>query len=151
MYIAEYDIARCKAPLDDPSMQEFVDNIDRVFALAESCPGFIWRHRPLDSEVSGLLIDDDPLKVENLSVWESLDALQNFLYHTFHVNYLKRGREWFDKLPVANVAIWHVEVGKNPAPEEGRKRLKHLQQNGESEFAFGLNSKQFYRHNNRSD
>jgi hypothetical protein len=43
MYLAQVNIAKMKAPIDDPVMQDFVDNLDSINALAEDSDGFIWR------------------------------------------------------------------------------------------------------------
>ena len=144
MPIAEYDIARCREPLDSPVMKDFVDSIDTVFALAESSAGFIWRFNDGESSAESFLIDDDPLMVENLSVWASVDDLHNFLYRSNHVNYLKRGREWFSPMSDTKVALWYVEPGHQPSIEEGRERLRHLQTHGDSDHVFGLKSKDFF-------
>jgi hypothetical protein len=82
--------------------------------------------------------------VENLSVWASVMDLHNFLYRTNHVNYLKRGREWFSPLSATKVALWNVETGHQPSIEEGRERLQHLQKQGDSDFSFGLKSRGFF-------
>ena len=34
-HLAQFNIARIRYPLDDPRMAEFVDNVERVNALAE--------------------------------------------------------------------------------------------------------------------
>jgi hypothetical protein len=39
-HIAELNVARLKAPLDSPELKDFVDNLDRINALAESSEGF---------------------------------------------------------------------------------------------------------------
>ena len=144
MPIAEYDIARCNEALDHPVMKDFVDSIDTVFALAESSIGFIWRHQEEDEGVEGYLIDGDPLMIENLSIWQSVSDLHNFLYRSHHIDYMKRGREWFSKLDVITVALWYVDEGYQPSVEESRERLKHLQTHGDSEFAFGLQSCDYF-------
>ena len=144
MPIAEYDIARCREPLDSPVMKGFVNSIDTVFAIAESSKGFIWRHNGDENDANSYLIDGDPLMIENLSVWQSASDLHNFLYHTHHINYLKKGREWFSKLSVTKVALWHVDIGYKPSIEESRDRLKHLQTHGDSKYAFGLHSQDFF-------
>ena len=41
--LAEINIAELKAPLDSPQLKDFVDNLDRMNALAEASPGFVWR------------------------------------------------------------------------------------------------------------
>ena len=149
MPIAEYDIARCLEPLDSPVMKDFVDSLDLVFSLAESSTGFIWRHNDAENSAESYLIDGDPLMVENLSVWASVSDLHNFLYRTNHVNYLKRGKEWFNPLSVTKVALWHVEPGHEPTIEEGRERLKYLQTHGDSDYVFGLQSKEFFISDNK--
>ena len=45
-HLAQFNISRLKAPLDDPSLKEFVDFLDPVNAFAEQSPGFVWRLRP---------------------------------------------------------------------------------------------------------
>lgn len=147
MPIAEYDIARCHKPLDHPVMNDFVESIDTVFALAESCEGFIWRHKEDDDGVENYLIDGDPLMVENLSVWQSVSDLHNFLYRSHHIDYMKRGREWFSKLDFTTVALWYVKDGYQPSIEESRERLKHLQTHGDSEYVFGLQSRDYFIEN----
>ena len=42
-HIAELNVAQLKAPLDSPELKDFVDNLDRINALAESSEGFAWR------------------------------------------------------------------------------------------------------------
>ena len=42
-HLAQLNIAQMNAPLDDPTMLGFVEQIDRINALAEQSPGFIWR------------------------------------------------------------------------------------------------------------
>ena len=42
-HIAQINIARMVAPLDSPVMHDFVANLDRINALAESASGFVWR------------------------------------------------------------------------------------------------------------
>jgi uncharacterized protein DUF3291 len=43
MRIAQVNIARMKAPLDDPLMAGFVGRLDEINALADWSPGFVWR------------------------------------------------------------------------------------------------------------
>jgi hypothetical protein len=50
-HFAQYNIARLHEPLDHPATAEFVANLDRVNAIAEASPGFVWR---LTDDDSGL-------------------------------------------------------------------------------------------------
>ena len=145
MPIAEYDIARCLEPLNSPVMKEFVDSVEDIFALAESSTGFIWRCNDDENNADSFLSDNDPLMLENLSVWKTVYDLHHFLYKTNHVNYIKRGKEWFSPLSMTKVALWYVDDGHEPSVEEGRERLQHLQVHGDTEFSFGLQSREFFR------
>ncbi len=41
--LAQLNIATLRAPLDSPELKDFVDNLDRINALAEQSDGFVWR------------------------------------------------------------------------------------------------------------
>jgi len=41
--LAQLNVARMKEPLESPTMADFVANLDRINALAEGSPGFVWR------------------------------------------------------------------------------------------------------------
>lgn len=43
-HLVQINIARMKAPLDDPLMADFVAQIEQVDAVAEASPGFVWRY-----------------------------------------------------------------------------------------------------------
>ena len=42
-HLAELNVGYFRYPTSDPRMAEFMDNLDRVNALAERSPGFVWR------------------------------------------------------------------------------------------------------------
>lgn len=41
--LAQLNIASMKAPLESPSMTDFVANLQCINALAEASPGYVWR------------------------------------------------------------------------------------------------------------
>ena len=41
--------------------------------------------------------DDDRIIV-NMSVWQSVEALRNFVYRSDHVDVMRRRREWFERM-----------------------------------------------------
>ncbi len=43
--LAQLNVARMKYAFDDPKMQEFIDRLDDINALADHAPGFLWRLR----------------------------------------------------------------------------------------------------------
>ena len=42
-HLAQLNIGRMLAAIDDPIMAEFVANLDRINALADGASGFVWR------------------------------------------------------------------------------------------------------------
>ena len=68
MHLAELNIGKFKYPTTDPRMADFMDNLDRVNALAERSPGFVWRLKGDNNNATDFRVGDD--MAVNLSVWE---------------------------------------------------------------------------------
>ncbi len=141
MHLAQLNIAKARAPLDDPQMAEFVENLEPVNTLADNSSGFVWRLQDDSGDATSINAFDDPAIIVNMSVWDSVDSLKRFLFKTHHLVYLKRKTEWFEKLPVASHVLWWIEVGHIPSLDEAKARLQYLRKNGESAYAFGINGK----------
>jgi len=71
-HIAQVNIARMLAPLDDPIMAEFVALLAQINALADNSPGFVWRLQTEHGNATYLRPYDDDRILFNLSVWESV-------------------------------------------------------------------------------
>jgi len=78
--LAQVNIARFRVPADDPVNADFVDNLDRVNAIAETQPGFVWRLIGSGNDALDLQAFDDPLIITNLSVWTDVRSLVDFVY-----------------------------------------------------------------------
>ncbi|WP_299248143.1 DUF3291 domain-containing protein [uncultured Aquimarina sp.] len=141
MQLAQVNIAEMLAPINDPIMADFVNNLDRINELAEQSDGFVWRLRGDEGNATAITVFDNLFLIINMSVWESMDALFNFTYKTDHVEILKRKKEWFHKMPRMHMAFWYVENGHEPSPEEAKERLYYLQEHGETPYAFSFKSK----------
>lgn len=138
-HLAQVNVARMRATLDDPRMAGFVAGLEPVNALADAAPGFVWR---LQDEESGNATDQRPfgdaMILVNLSVWETPEALRRFVYGTLHQHFLKHRREWFERMTEAWAALWWVPAGHRPDVAEARARLEHLRVYGESPRAFSF-------------
>src|SRR5689334_7894109 len=96
--LAEINIATFRVPIADPVNADFIANLDRVNALAESAPGFVWRLVGDGNNALDLQALDNPHTAINVSVWRDLDALANFVYRNDeHRQITRRRREWFDR------------------------------------------------------
>jgi len=129
--LAQINIAKMLAPLDNPVMKDFVDNLDRINMLAESSKGFIWRLKDESENATAVRIFDD-------AVWKDIDSLHQFAYKSDHVEIFKRKKEWFERMPVMHMALWYVPEGHRPTVEEAVKRLVHIRQHGETQYAFSF-------------
>ncbi len=138
MQLAQINIARTKAAMDEPLMKEFVDNLDPINAIAESSHGFVWRLQDESGDATSIQAFDDPALIVNLSVWESVASLKAFLFKTHHIDFLKRKSEWFEKLDEANYVLWWVPEGHQPTIAEAKERLFYFREHGESAYAFSF-------------
>ncbi len=79
-HLAQINIARMLAPLDDPLMAGFVAELDAINALADHSPGFVWRIQTEEGNATDIRPYDDDLILVNMSLWASLVDLTNFVY-----------------------------------------------------------------------
>ena len=134
--IAQVNIARMKAPLDSPVMESFVGRLAEINALADGSPGFVWRLQTPEGDATYLRPYDDDRILFNLSVWESVEALKNYVYRTAHAELLRDRRNWFEQFAGSSVALWWVPAGHVPGIDEAKQRLARLAEDGPSQFAF---------------
>jgi heme-degrading monooxygenase HmoA len=134
--LAQVNIARLVAPLDSPRLSGFVSRLDDINALADAMPGFVWRLQTPEGDATALRPYDDDRILVNMSVWESLEALQDYVYRTPHAEVMRQRREWFEKMTEAFVALWWIPVDHRPTVAEARERLEHLRAHGPTSRAF---------------
>ena len=92
-HLAEINIAKMKGvDINDPIMKEFVDNLEAVNTLAEESEGFIWRLKDDTDSYGATSLNpyNDEQIIINVSVWESTETLEHYMYKTFHSEFLKR-------------------------------------------------------------
>lgn len=135
-HLAEINIAQMLAPLDDPIMKDFVDNLDRINALAEDSEGFVWRLQTEDGDATALRVFEDDKIIVNMSVWESIETLHSYVYRSDHTDIFRRRREWFEVMDQHVVVLWWVPEGHLPTVEEARERLDYIDEHGATPYAF---------------
>lgn len=134
--LAQVNIATLKAPIDSPDLKDFVDNLDRVNAIAEASKGFVWRLKGEGNDATSLRPFGDDVIV-NMSVWRDVESLRDFAYgNAEHVAILKRKREWFTRMKSAYMVLWWVPAGHEPTTAEAKQRLDLLQKHGPTPDAF---------------
>ena len=135
-HVAQVNISRMTAPLDDPSMQDFIASLDELNALADQSPGFVWRLQTEEGNATYIRPYDDDRILFNLSVWETIEHLREYVYYTAHNELMRKRRQWFEKFDGLTFAIWWVTPGHIPTIEEAKERLAYLRSHGETPRAF---------------
>ena len=142
MHLAQLNIAQMKGEnIDDPIMARFKAQLDEINALAESSAGFVWRLKDDTGNAMSIRAFDDPKMAVNMSVWESLESLEAYVYSGRHVEVMKSRRDWFNKMATMHMVLWWIPVRHTPTTEEAKTRLEYLQEHGASKYAFSFRQK----------
>jgi hypothetical protein len=138
VHVAQVNVARLLAPLESPQLADFVAWLEPINRIADTSPGFVWRLQTADGDATSLRPFDDDWLLINMSVWESVEALDAYVYRSEHAQVFKRRREWFERLREAHLALWWVPIGHQPSVWEAKERLERLRTDGPSPAAFTL-------------
>jgi heme-degrading monooxygenase HmoA len=136
VHLAQINIGRMKAPLDDPAMAGFVWRLADLNALADGSDGFVWRLQGGEGNNTYLRPYEDERIIVNMSVWESVEALHAYVYSSAHAEVLKQRRDWFEKFDGVIMALWWIPAGHIPSVDEAKQRLASLERDGPTPFAF---------------
>lgn len=136
MHLAQLNVGRLRAPMDDPLIDDFRVNLEPINALAEASPGFVWRLQDESGDATSIKPFGDELEIVNLTVWESVEALADFVYRTGHVEFLRRRREWFEGPTQPIMCLWWIPEGTVPSVDDAIERLEHLRAHGPTPSAF---------------
>jgi hypothetical protein len=137
-HLAQVNLATLRAPIDGPELAGFVAQLEPINALADRSPGFVWRLQTEDGDATAIRPFDDDRIIVNLSVWESLAALRDFVYATRHLEVLRHRRAWFHRMPDPYLALWWVPAGTIPTVAQARDRLRLLADRGPTADAFSF-------------
>ena len=115
-------------------------NLDRINGLGRRMPGFVWMMEGSGEPGTGnteAKIGGDPRFIANLTVWESVETLEQFVWNTVHRQFYERRAEWFELLGEMHFVMWWVEMGHRPSLGEALAKLEHRKTHGDSDAAFG--------------
>ena len=140
-YLAQLNVGHIRYATDDPRMAEFMGQLDAVNALAERSPGFVWRLKDdASNNATNILVSPDPHFLINMSVWETPEQLEHFVWNTVHKRIYQKKGNWFAPMATPHFVMWWISAGHTPTPAEALERLGHLTQHGPSDHAFGWES-----------
>ena len=139
-HLAELNIGRLIAPVDDPRVADFMNALDLINGLGKRMPGFVWMMEGSGEPNTGntdTRIGCQQESISNLTVWEDVETLENFVWNTIHRQFYARRHEWFEVMDKMHFVMWWVPIGHQPSLEEGLERLEYLNAHGDSDHAFG--------------
>src|SRR4051812_50210912 len=119
-------------------MAGFVAALDPLNEIADAAPGFVWRLQTEEGNATSIHAFEDDLMLINMSVWESVDALAEYVYGPDHVAVMRRRREWAERMVEAYLVLWWVPAGWIPTIEEAKEPLQHPPQDGAAPPALSL-------------
>ena len=139
-HLAQINVGRpLRAAVSDPLIAGFVAELDRINAIADTAPGFVWRLKGAGNNATDIHPDaTDPLMALNMSVWESPQAAAApFVYRSDHLPVMRRRAEWFEKMEISHGAVVGPP-GSHANDQEGLSRLDVLRRRGPTPEAFTL-------------
>lgn len=134
--LAQLNVGLAKDSVDSELLVDFAAQLDAVNAAAESSPGFIWRLMDDNNNATGFNAFDDENMLINISVWDSVESLQKYIYSDIHMAVLKNKSKWFENMESAHLVLWWIKEGEYPNIEESLERLSHLSAHGPTVHAF---------------
>ena len=139
-HIAQLNIARMREPLDHPLMADFVAALDRINQLADRSPGFVWRLQSEEGNATDYRPYEDERILVNMSVWESIASLHQYVYRSEHAQFIAQRKKWFEMPTTPIQVLWWVPAGHIPTAEEAKARLSLLTEEGVTAQAFTFKS-----------
>jgi hypothetical protein len=136
-HIAQINVGRAVGPVDGPLLADFHALLDPVNALADAHSGFVWRLQTDEGNATALRPYDDERIIVNMSVWETIDALWDFVYSEMHLGVMRRRREWFERFESSYMGLWWIPAGgPPPTVDDAKLRLASLDARGPTPYAF---------------
>ncbi len=135
-HLAQFNIARMRAPLDDPLMAGFVEQLEYINSVADRADGFVWRMQTEEGDSTAIRAYEDDSVIVNMSVWSSLAALHDYVYRSDHLAPMRNRSAWFERSAGPTMVMWWIPKGTTPSVADGTERLAHLAEHGATAAAF---------------
>ena len=135
--LAQVNIGRILGPMDGPVMKGFADQLEEINSLADGFEGFVWRLQSDEGDATSYRpFPDDDMMLINMSVWESVDVLFEYVYKSDHVKVMRDRAKWFEPMKEMYMVLWWIPEGHIPTQQEAIERLEVLREKGPTVEAF---------------
>src|SRR5437016_12977070 len=126
-HLAQINIGRLIAPIDDPKIAEFVAELEPINALADQAPGFVWRLQSESGNATDIAYSGDPFIIVNMSVWQSIETLRDFAYKSDHARVLRDRAKWCEKIGKPHYCLCWIRACNILTIPDVSARLQHYQ------------------------
>ena len=134
-HIAQLNIAQMLAPAESPQLTEFFANLDRINALADQAPGFVWRLQDEEGSATSFRPFGADVLV-NMSVWADIESLHNYVYRSAHIEIMAKRKQWFEILRETYSVLWWIPADTLPTLHQAQQTLDLLKMKGPNPGAF---------------
>ena len=134
-HIAQLNIAQMLAPAESPQLTEFFANLDRINALADQAPGFVWRLQDEEGSATSFRPFGADVLV-NMSVWVDIESLHNYVYRSAHIEIMAKRKQWFEILRETYSVLWWIPADTLPTLHQAQQTLDLLKMKGPNPGAF---------------
>jgi hypothetical protein len=136
LQIATSNVARMLGEFEDDVMSGFAARLDSLNALADASPGFVWRYQTEPGNATEVRVFADELILFNMSVWETIESLEDYVYRSNHLEALQKRAEWFERPARPPLVLWWVNAGHIPSVGEAKDHFDLLWRDGPTPAAF---------------
>lgn len=140
-HLAHANIAEMRTDYDDPKMAGFIARLDPLNAIADNSSGFIWRLDDDSADDTVARVFDSTQLIFNMSVWESIEALEDYAYKSNHAEAVRKRAQWFVRPTRSPLVLWWIEAGRPPGVEEAKTKFDLLWEFGPSPEAFTFSNR----------
>ncbi|MEQ8304569.1 MAG: DUF3291 domain-containing protein [Cyclobacteriaceae bacterium] len=144
-HIAQLNLAKAKYSLDDPRMAGFVKQLAAVNSEGENSSGFVWILKDETGTAVNFNLFDDPSLLVNLTVWQDIESMKQFVYNGLHLKVFKNRKAWFEPMEREHLVLWWIPPDHVPSLKEARLKMEKLWTEGPSLAAF--NFKKLFKSN----
>src|SRR5438874_1352105 len=128
-HLAQANLAVLRAKPGEPQMAGLVAQINDMNMLAERSPGFVWRMLSSEGTPEALRVLDGYFPTfaldrifYNMSVWESVAHLRQYVFQSEHARMLRQKEQWMDHFERPHLALWWLPAGQRPTILDSAKR-----------------------------
>ena len=119
-HLAQLNVGHIRYATDDPAHGRVHGRAGRRQRAGRAQPGFVWRLKDdASNNATNILVSADPHFLVNMSVWETAEQLEHFVWNTVHKRIYQKKGNWFAPMATPHFVMWWIPAGHTPTPAGG--------------------------------